>query len=62
MGPSAPPSSPRAPEAARMMTRAGAQPKAPLVGNPHLGRDLRRIAMVTAALLVLLITLWLVLR
>lgn len=51
----------RAPAPARTMPRPGAPSRQLLLGNPHLGKDLRRIGIVTAVLLVLLIVLWLVL-
>jgi hypothetical protein len=35
--------------------------KQPVLANPHLGRDLRNIGIVTAAMVVLLIVIWLVL-
>ncbi len=59
--PSRPEPSQRAPAPARTMPRPGAPSRQLLLGNPHLGKDLRLIGIVTAVLLVLLIVLWLVL-
>lgn len=51
----------RGPGAGRTMPRVGGPVRAPALANPNLGRDLRHIGIVTAALVVLLIVLWLVL-
>lgn len=67
--PSGPVASEKAPAAAKSpppvrqpgSAKGPSSVKQPVLANPHLGRDLRNIGMVTAALVVLLIILWLVL-
>ncbi len=51
----------KGPGQARVLPRAGGPVKTPVLANPHLGKDLRNIAIVTATLLLLLIVLWLAL-
>jgi hypothetical protein len=58
---SRPEPSQKAPAPARTIPRFGGPSKQPLLGNPHLGKDLRNIGIVTAVLVVVLVVLWLVL-
>ena len=59
--PARPSVSSKGPAWARPAPRMGTAAKLPVLANPHLGRDLRNIGIVTALLVVLLIVLWLVL-
>lgn len=52
---------PSRPGTVRPIARSGGPVKAPVLANPYLGRDLRRIGIVTSVLVLLLVALWLVL-